>query len=149
MIATKGTLNIAAIASGLKVNPSNASRTCDRLVRAGLLDRQESPADRRNSTLTLTARGHKIVQAITDRRREVIEQTLRKIPPAHRDEVVAAFDHFTRAVGESAEHLEPPVWWPGNRWETTHTARKPTLHFGVVDARSGWESKATASGDDL
>ncbi|AYM40937.1 MULTISPECIES: MarR family winged helix-turn-helix transcriptional regulator [Mycobacteroides] len=115
MIATKGTLNIAAIASGLKVNPSNASRTCDRLVRAGLLDRQESPADRRNSTLTLTARGHKIVQAITDRRREVIEQTLRKIPPAHRDEVVAAFDHFTRAVGESAEHLELTVLWPGNR----------------------------------
>lgn len=114
MISTQGPLNIAAIAAGLKVNPSNASRACDRLVRAGLLDRQESPADRRNSTLSLTDRGTEIVQAITDRRREAIEQTLRAIAPSQRGHVVSAFEHFTEAAGESAEHLQFTVLWPGN-----------------------------------
>lgn len=83
-------------------------------MRAGLLDRQESPADRRNSTLSLTDRGTEIVQTITDRRREAIEQALRSIDPAQRGHVVSAFEHFTAAAGESAEHLQFTVLWPGN-----------------------------------
>ena len=40
-------LNLSAVAEGLGVNASNASRTCDRLVSAGLVDRGELTADRR------------------------------------------------------------------------------------------------------
>ena len=52
MVDTRGPLNLAAVAAGLDVNPSNASRICDRLIKAGWLDRQESPTDRRNITLS-------------------------------------------------------------------------------------------------
>jgi DNA-binding MarR family transcriptional regulator len=57
VVDTTGPLNLAAVAAGLDVNPSNASRICDRLIRAGLLDRRESKYDRRNITLSLTAAG--------------------------------------------------------------------------------------------
>src|ERR1700756_5467603 len=42
-VEAKVRLTRGAVAAGLGVNPSNASRICDRLIRAGLLDRQDSP----------------------------------------------------------------------------------------------------------
>ncbi|HKV22888.1 MAG TPA: MarR family transcriptional regulator [Mycobacterium sp.] len=52
-------MNLAAVADDLNVNPSNASRTCDKLIRAGLLDRDVSELDRRHIDLSLTAAGAK------------------------------------------------------------------------------------------
>ena len=46
-----GTANVNAVAEGLGANASNASRACDRLVRAGLLTRQQADHDRRNVVL--------------------------------------------------------------------------------------------------
>jgi DNA-binding MarR family transcriptional regulator len=46
MAATRGALNLRAVAAGLGVHPSNATRVCDRLVAGGLLDRRDDPADR-------------------------------------------------------------------------------------------------------
>ena len=57
IIDTRGPQNLAAVAAALEVNPSNASRTCDRLIAAGLLHRREATDDRRNVTLTLTPKG--------------------------------------------------------------------------------------------
>ena len=48
IVDTWGPLNLVAVARALAVNPSNASRAVDRLIKAGLLDRRESRADRRN-----------------------------------------------------------------------------------------------------
>jgi DNA-binding MarR family transcriptional regulator len=50
-------LNLSAVAEGLGVNASNASRTCDRLVSSGLVDRGELTADRRQRVLTLSRKG--------------------------------------------------------------------------------------------
>src|SRR4249919_3401984 len=61
-------LNLSAVADGLGVNASNASRTCDRLVAAGLVDRGELAVDRRHVTLTLTERGRAFVEALMERR---------------------------------------------------------------------------------
>ena len=43
MLHTRGPMNLAAVAAVLEINPSNASRTCDRLSKAGLLDRRDPP----------------------------------------------------------------------------------------------------------
>ena len=59
MLYTRGPMNMAAVATALDVNPSNARRTCDRLMKAGLLDRRESADDRRNVTLTITEEGRR------------------------------------------------------------------------------------------
>src|SRR3954470_22338495 len=48
MVASTGPVNLGAVARALGVHPSNATRACDRLVTAGLLDRRDDPDDRRN-----------------------------------------------------------------------------------------------------
>ena len=51
IIASRGPLHLTALAEDMGVHPSNATRACDRLVAAGLLDRRDNPADRRHLLL--------------------------------------------------------------------------------------------------
>ncbi|WP_422746380.1 MarR family winged helix-turn-helix transcriptional regulator [Mycobacterium sp. WMMD1722] len=100
LVYTRGPLNLAAVAAALDVNPSNASRTCDRLLKAGLLDRRESEVDRRNVTLTLTQDGRQLVERVTDHRRKSLERVLRKMKPAERAVLAEAMAGFADAAGE-------------------------------------------------
>jgi DNA-binding MarR family transcriptional regulator len=102
MVYTRGPLNLAAVAAELDVNPSNASRTCDRLLKAGLLDRREDLDDRRNVTLTLTAEGRRLVGKVTRQRRVAIQRVLRAMPVAEREALTDALAAFADAAGESA-----------------------------------------------
>jgi DNA-binding MarR family transcriptional regulator len=45
---------------------TNPSRLVDRLVRSGLVDRTEAPDDRRQLSLTLTARGRELERAVRE-----------------------------------------------------------------------------------
>ncbi len=112
MVDTRGPLNLAAVAAGLDVNPSNASRICDRLIKAGWLDRRESPTDRRNITLSLTPDGRRLVTKVVRHRRRAITKVLRGISPRERELVAAAFDRFATAAGEPG-HDEVSLIWPG------------------------------------
>src|SRR3954469_13313754 len=47
MIASHGPQNLGSGAATLGVHPSNATRLCERLVVAGLVDRADDPQDRR------------------------------------------------------------------------------------------------------
>lgn len=100
IIDTRGPQNLAAVASVLEVNPSNASRTCDRLIKAGLLHRKESPQDRRHITLTLTDKGKDLVERVSAHRRKAIVRVLRRMPSDERDRLATAFDSFASAAGE-------------------------------------------------
>jgi len=115
MVDTRGSLNLAAVAAGLGVNPSNASRTCDRLTKAGLLDRRESPEDRRNVTLTLTAAGRRLVSKVTRHRRTAIARVLREMAPDDRDRLAIAVDRFATAAGEPTAYDAITLIWPGGR----------------------------------
>src|SRR5262249_52051973 len=114
MVDTRGPLNLAAVAAGLDVNPSNASRICDRLIRAGLLDRQESPDDRRNITLRLTDAGRGLVNKVTRHRRTAITRVLRGMDPGDRERLKTALDRFATAAGEPAPD-DATMIWPGAR----------------------------------
>jgi DNA-binding MarR family transcriptional regulator len=96
-------MNLASVAAELDVNPSNASRTCDRLTRAGLLNRRESEFDRRNIKLTLTAAGRRLVQKVTKQRRTAIEKVLQQMAVTDRDRLAAALATFAQAAGEAAD----------------------------------------------
>ena len=113
MLYTRGPLNLAAVASALDVNPSNASRTCDRLMKAGLLDRRESADDRRNVTLTVTEEGRRLVDSVTRHRRVAIERVLRKMPAPERERLVKVLSAFATAAGEPLEaDVLTLVWNP-------------------------------------
>ncbi|MGH3865448.1 MAG: MarR family winged helix-turn-helix transcriptional regulator [Pseudonocardiaceae bacterium] len=100
MVASGGPLNLNAVARGLGVHPSNATRACDRLVAAGLLRRSEDAADRRNLVLELTADGHQLVQMVTRHRRAAIEDILGRMSGRRCRELVPVLQAFAQAAGE-------------------------------------------------
>jgi DNA-binding MarR family transcriptional regulator len=111
MIASRGALNLGAVARGLGVHPSNATRACDRLVAAGLLDRRDDPADRRNLQLQLTENGRHLVDKVMDRRRHAIAEVLERMPALQRTALVPVLTTFAEAAGEiDDEHLWSLGW---------------------------------------
>lgn len=101
LVASHGTLNLNALAEAMGVHPSNASRSCDRLVAAGLLARAESPHDRRNLVLELTDEGLALIANLVDHRREAIAEVLDRVPDSRRRALVNAMQAFGKAAGES------------------------------------------------
>jgi DNA-binding MarR family transcriptional regulator len=111
MIASRGPLNLGAVARGLGVHPSNATRACDRLVSSGLLDRSDDPADRRNLQLRLTDQGRRLVDGVMDRRRHAIAEVLDRMPALQRTALVPVLVKFAEAAGEVPdEHLWSLGW---------------------------------------
>jgi DNA-binding MarR family transcriptional regulator len=111
MIASQGPLNLGAVARVLGVHASNATRACDRLVAAGLLDRQDDPADRRNLYLQLTEQGRALVDGVMNRRRHAIAEVLDRMPALQRTALVPVLESFAEAAGEPHdEHLWSLGW---------------------------------------
>jgi len=103
MIATRGAMNLVAVAAGLGVSSPNASRICDRLLKAGMLDRTEDPHDRRHVTLTLTSDGEALIDRVLRHRRTAIRKILRSLPSHLRDDVETMMNAFADAAGEPSE----------------------------------------------
>lgn len=59
VLSTRGATKLVALADLLHVAPSTAMRMVDRLIAAGLADRQVNPDNRRETLLRLTAEGRR------------------------------------------------------------------------------------------
>lgn len=101
MIGDQGSLNLSGVAEGLGVNASSASRTCDRLVRAGLLDRRDDDLDRRQVSLSLTRKGHRFVQGVMKERLAVLGRVVDAMAPRARKSLLSGLTSFV----ETAESL--------------------------------------------
>lgn len=93
-----GSANINAVAAGLGANASNASRTCDRLVRAGLLTREQSDADRRQVVLRLTAEGSALIDAVMHHRCAELERVASGLSTEQQAQLRRSLDAFTAAA---------------------------------------------------
>jgi DNA-binding MarR family transcriptional regulator len=102
-IATHGPQNLGAVAADLGVHPSNATRTCERLVAAGLLDRRDNPADRRYLLLALSGTGRALVDQVMAHRRTAIAAVMNRMPAELRRSMGPALDAFAQAAGEAVE----------------------------------------------
>lgn len=71
-----GSSNLGALASAVGVSTSAASRLVDRLVAAGLADRQISAHSRREVLLELTPAGRRVVRDFEWARRNVFAEAL-------------------------------------------------------------------------
>lgn len=111
LVASRGTLNLSALAQAMGIHPSNATRACDRLVAVGLLERHDSPADRRNLSLTLTDAGRELVESIVARRRADIAAVLEHVPGSRRRGLVAAMTAFARGAGEASAASAWQLGW--------------------------------------
>ena len=100
VLAARGPQGTAELAAELAVNPSTATRMCDRLVRKGLIRRHRQAGDRRSVRITLTAAGRDLVAEVTRRRRAELTRLLEALPPGQHEPVIAAFRAFAAAAGE-------------------------------------------------
>jgi DNA-binding MarR family transcriptional regulator len=98
MLEDSGPLNLSAVAAGLGVNASTASRTCDRLVVAGLVDRREHADDRRQVALSLTERGADFVDGVMRERQAVLMRVLESMPADARERAVDGLAEFVAAA---------------------------------------------------
>jgi DNA-binding MarR family transcriptional regulator len=74
---------------------------CDRLVRKGLVRRHRQAGDRRTVRIALTPAGRDLVADVTKRRRAELARLLGVLPQAQHEPVIAAFQAFAEAAGES------------------------------------------------
>jgi DNA-binding MarR family transcriptional regulator len=69
-------LNLTALAEGMDIGPPTASRLCDRLEAAGLLERLLHPHKRREVQLVLTNRGRQVLAEVAARRSQALAMVL-------------------------------------------------------------------------
>lgn len=115
LVRTRGAMNVATVAAALGVNASNASRACDRLMQANLINRTTSQDDRRTVSLSLTAAGEEIVDQVFRRRRAAIAEVLTAMEPDDRTILAHAMAQFAAAAGEPADTDALTLFWPGQR----------------------------------
>ncbi|KJK35928.1 MarR family transcriptional regulator [Streptomyces variegatus] len=78
-------LNLTALADGLDIGPPTASRLCDRLAAAGLLERAPHPDTRREVQLWLTTHGQRVLRDVAGRRAQALATALAAMEPAERE----------------------------------------------------------------
>ncbi len=103
VLATHGPLRPVDLAEAVGVDPSTATRMCDRLVRKKLILRSHRRTDRREVALTLSAGGRALVDEVTSRRRREFQRILAKIPAASREQLVESLRLFNEAACEASE----------------------------------------------
>src|SRR3954447_8140489 len=81
VVASRGPCSLGGVAEAVGLHVSTASRTCDRMVAMGLLNRSASANDRRNLELTLTPDGEDLVGQVLRRRREALRSVLERLTP--------------------------------------------------------------------
>ncbi|MFE0192023.1 MarR family winged helix-turn-helix transcriptional regulator [Streptomyces sp. NPDC058989] len=113
VLSTRGTTKLVTLAELLQVAPSTAMRMVDRLIAAGLADRQANPDNRRETLLRLTGKGRHTVENVTERRRAEITAIVERLAPGQRSALVEALTLLNDAGGEPpADAPEPyPLGW--------------------------------------
>jgi DNA-binding MarR family transcriptional regulator len=89
-------LNLRALAGSMDMILSSASRLCDRLAAAGLVERVASQIDRREVSLILTPSGQAALHDLREDRRARLESVLNRMAPAGRAALVRGLREFTR-----------------------------------------------------
>lgn len=96
-----GGASIRDVAEFTAVEHSTASRIVAAVVAAGLLSRSPAVDDQRRCALTLTDVGRKELAAVTDRRRDLVAETVADWPETDVDTLVTLLDR----LAERFEHV--------------------------------------------
>ncbi|CAA0127011.1 Uncharacterised protein [Mycolicibacterium vanbaalenii] len=87
--------SIRDVAEFMAVEQSTASRTVAASVAAGLLTKTSAPDDQRRCALVLTDVGRKALATVTDRRRDLVAETIADWPDTDVDTLVGLLDRLT------------------------------------------------------
>lgn len=108
VLAGQGPARTVDLAGELGVQSSTVTRTCDRLVRKGLLRRRQRPSgDRRVAWIVLTEAGKELVGRVMRHRRDELARLVASVEIPHPRAVALAITALVVASGE----LPDPQWW--------------------------------------
>ncbi|KES04073.1 MarR family transcriptional regulator [Streptomyces toyocaensis] len=101
-------LNLTALAERLGTGLPTASRLCDRLEAAGMLERSLHPEKRREVRLSLTAQGRRVLDDVAARRARALAAVLAGMDPAERSALRRALKAFLAARSAGSGPPEAP-----------------------------------------
>jgi DNA-binding MarR family transcriptional regulator len=110
VLAAHGTQHVGELAAALGIQPSTATRLCDRLVARKLVRRAVSRSNRRETEIALTATGRKLVDRVTALRRRELARIVARIPGPARAATVEALNAFADAAGEVPDQAWSLGW---------------------------------------
>lgn len=110
ILDSEGSQSVSALAERLDVNPSTATRLCDRLVRKRLIRRQSPPGNRREVRLAPTPAGRSLVAEVMARRRREVQRVLGRISPESRARLAEGLWEFASAAGEIPDQTCAAGW---------------------------------------
>jgi DNA-binding MarR family transcriptional regulator len=90
--------NVNGLADFLEVNPSSASRLCDRLEAMGLLRRTTDRRDRREVQVIVTPQALGMLNDMSRLRREAVGKVLSMMPESARQELARSLTAFSVAA---------------------------------------------------
>lgn len=100
VLAGHGPMNLTRLAHELDAIPSSASRLCDRLEAAGLLQRATSAGSRREVSLSVSSEGQRRLDTFAATRRDDFSAVLSKMTPAGQRALLDGLTEFSDTIGE-------------------------------------------------
>jgi len=96
-----GEMTLKEIAEATHVSPPSASNMVDKLVEAGVLNREHSKIDRREVHVTISPSGLKAMKAVESRILEALIELLDGIGPEHAKMWCEVYEHIEQYVQET------------------------------------------------
>ena len=97
-----GPREVMGFADLMQVSPAGASQMIERLVQSGLVQRLESPADRRVRQVHLTEQGRQVVLTSISARQQWVESLIARLPGDQKEAIGQAL----RVLIDRAAELE-------------------------------------------
>lgn len=92
-------INLRGLAGRLRMILSSASRLCDRLVAAGMLERVPGRSDRREIALFLTPSSRQLLHELRTTRQNMLARVLARMTPAGQVELLRGLTEFADRAG--------------------------------------------------
>jgi len=106
-IDLRGPIGVLELAGLLEQNHPKVSRSLARLERTGLIRRAAAAGDRRIKTAAVTPEGHRVVEAINQGRRRLLDEALAGWSERDRTELARLTRRFSDSMLRLMESVDP------------------------------------------
>ncbi len=120
----------------LGLDPGYVSRLLQALEKRGCVARKRSTADKRQTELTLTAKGQRLWAAMNERSRQDIADLLAELPIARQDRLVKALETVESLLDEPPEKRVPFTLRPHQPGDLGWIIRRQTQLYAT---EYGWD----------
>lgn len=143
-------INLRRLATRLDMLLSSASRLCDRLVAAGMLEREPGRFDRREISLHLTPEGRRLLAELRADRQAQLAAVLAGMSPAGRDALLDGMREFDNVARQQQPQITDSPGDPTDPGDWPHDPDRPAGRSGDVSIDQDRQTRtvwADPSGD--